>query len=70
MTGPSSSDFVRILPDQFFGVMQVRAEESRHPFDAVVFDLDGVITDTDKVHATAWKEVFDPFLKQRGTKEG
>ena len=51
-------------------VMQVRAVESRLPFDAVVFDLDGVITDTAKVHATAWKEVFDPFLKQRGIKEG
>ena len=32
-------------------------------FDAVIFDLDGVITDTAGVHAAAWKEMFDGFLK-------
>jgi len=30
---------------------------------AGLFDLDGVITQTAKVHAQAWKEVFDEFLK-------
>jgi alpha,alpha-trehalase len=39
-------------------------------FDAVIFDLDGVITDTAEVHARAWKEMFDAFLKSRGKKEG
>lgn len=34
-------------------------------FDAVLFDLDGVITATAKVHAACWKRVFDEFLKQR-----
>lgn len=34
-------------------------------FDAVLFDLDGVITATAKVHAACWKRVFDQFLKQR-----
>jgi alpha,alpha-trehalase len=34
-------------------------------FDAVIFDLDGVITDTAEVHAKAWKEMFDAFLKAR-----
>ena len=33
--------------------------------DAVVFDLDGVITFTARVHAAAWKELFDGFLKER-----
>jgi trehalose 6-phosphate phosphatase len=33
-------------------------------FDAVIFDLDGVITDTVRVHAAAWKEMFDTFLKE------
>ncbi len=33
-------------------------------FDAVLFDLDGVITATAKVHAACWKRVFDEFLKQ------
>jgi beta-phosphoglucomutase family hydrolase len=31
-------------------------------FDAVLFDLDGVITRTAAVHATAWKALFDEFL--------
>ena len=32
---------------------------------ACLFDLDGVLTDTAKVHAAAWKEMFDAFLRQR-----
>lgn len=32
------------------------------PIDAVVFDLDGVITDTARTHASAWKATFDVFL--------
>jgi len=35
---------------------------SRRDFDLVVFDLDGVITRTADVHASAWKTVFDDFL--------
>lgn len=31
-------------------------------FRAVVFDLDGVITDTAKVHEVAWKRLFDEAL--------
>jgi alpha,alpha-trehalose phosphorylase len=31
-------------------------------FDAVLFDLDGVLTSTAAVHARAWKEVFDAVL--------
>ncbi|TDD39345.1 HAD family hydrolase [Nonomuraea terrae] len=32
---------------------------------AVVFDTDGVVTDTARVHAAAWKHVFDAFLRGR-----
>ena len=32
-------------------------------FQAVLFDLDGVLTATAKVHATAWKQLFDGFLE-------
>ena len=32
---------------------------------ACLFDLDGVLTQTAKVHATAWKEMFDAFLEDR-----
>jgi alpha,alpha-trehalase len=35
---------------------------SRRRFDAIVFDLDGVITDTARVHAAAWKDLFDGLL--------
>ncbi|WP_432942725.1 beta-phosphoglucomutase family hydrolase [Kribbella sp. CA-253562] len=30
-----------------------------------LFDLDGVLTDTAAVHAAAWKEMFDAFLRER-----
>ena len=30
---------------------------------ACLFDLDGVLTQTAKVHAAAWKQTFDAFLK-------
>jgi HAD superfamily hydrolase (TIGR01509 family) len=38
--------------------------------DAMVFDLDGVITFTARVHAAAWKELFDSFLRERAQKLG
>lgn len=31
---------------------------------ACLFDLDGVLTKTAKVHAAAWKEMFDAFLRE------
>ena len=34
-------------------------------YDAVVFDMDGVITDTATVHAAAWKRTFDGYLAGR-----
>jgi beta-phosphoglucomutase family hydrolase len=37
-------------------------------FDAVLFDLDGVITDTAKLHAACWKRAFDSFLKKRAAR--
>jgi len=38
--------------------------------DAMVFDLDGVITFTARVHAAACKELFDSFLKRRAQRLG
>lgn len=38
--------------------------------DAVVFDTDGVITDTASVHAAAWKRLFDRYLRERAEREG
>ncbi|HXV59104.1 MAG TPA: trehalose-phosphatase, partial [Vicinamibacteria bacterium] len=37
---------------------------SRKAYDAVIFDLDGVLTRTDDVHAAAWKELFDGYLER------
>jgi HAD superfamily hydrolase (TIGR01509 family) len=31
-------------------------------FQAVIFDLDGVVTDTAAVHSAAWKSMFNEFL--------
>src|SRR6056297_1801186 len=31
-------------------------------FEAVIFDMDGVVTDTAEAHFAAWKTVFDSFL--------
>ena len=39
-------------------------------FDAVLFDLDGVLTSTAKIHARCWKETFDSFLKARSERSG
>lgn len=42
---------------------------SKETCDGVIFDLDGVITQTAKVHATAWKTLFDTYLKTRAARE-
>ena len=36
---------------------------------ACLFDLDGVLTDTARVHAAAWKEMFDCYLRARAERE-
>lgn len=38
--------------------------------EAVIFDMDGVVTRTAHLHAAAWKEMFDEFLQQRARAEG
>jgi beta-phosphoglucomutase family hydrolase len=37
---------------------------------ACLFDLDGVLTQTAKVHAAAWKEMFDAYLRSRSERTG
>ena len=37
---------------------------------ACLFDLDGVLTQTARVHAAAWKEMFDAFLRERAARTG
>jgi beta-phosphoglucomutase family hydrolase len=37
---------------------------------ACLFDLDGVLTQTAKVHAAAWKQMFDAYLRERSAETG
>ena len=43
---------------------------ARSDCDAVLFDLDGVITRTAALHAAAWKGLFDAFLSSRSESQG
>jgi beta-phosphoglucomutase family hydrolase len=39
-------------------------------YAALLFDLDGVVTDTATIHAAAWKQLFDEFLERRARERG
>ncbi len=52
---PATADGVVKLPDAI---------------TACLFDLDGVLTQTAKVHAAAWKEMFDGFLREWAERTG
>ncbi len=39
-------------------------------YHAILFDLDGVLTPTAKIHAACWKEMFDEYLHRRSKKTG
>jgi beta-phosphoglucomutase family hydrolase len=43
---------------------------NRDRYDAVLFDLDGVITSTASLHATCWKKMFDEYLHKRESQRG
>jgi beta-phosphoglucomutase family hydrolase len=43
---------------------------TRAQYDAVLLDLDGVITDTATLHAASWKQMFDEYLEKRAAKRG
>ena len=43
---------------------------TRERFDAVLLDLDGVITDTASIHAACWKQMFDEYLQNRAMQRG
>src|SRR5680860_500685 len=45
------------------GTAKSHDEASKSPYDAVIFDMDGVVTDTAIVHAAAWKALFDEVLQ-------
>src|SRR5262245_19422270 len=37
---------------------------TRERYDAVLFDMDGVVTDTASMHAACWQTMFDEYLKK------
>src|SRR3974377_1703789 len=43
---------------------------NRDQYDAILFDLDGVITNTANLHAKCWKQMFDEYLQERATQRG
>src|SRR5215813_8373089 len=43
---------------------------ARNQYDAVLLDLDGVITDTASIHAACWKQMFDEYLQKRAMQRG
>jgi beta-phosphoglucomutase family hydrolase len=47
-----------------------RSVITRDKYDAVLLDLDGVITDTANLHARCWKQMFDEYLQKRATQRG
>ena len=48
----------------------IKATIARTDYDAVIFDLDGVVTQTAAVHAAAWKRLFDTYLAGRTARTG
>jgi alpha,alpha-trehalose phosphorylase len=50
--------------------MAMKPAVTAHDFDAVLFDLDGVLTTTRAVHAAAWKRTFDEFLSAWDSRHG
>jgi alpha,alpha-trehalose phosphorylase len=48
-----------MFPRAFFRTL---AAMTHFPFDAVLFDLDGVLTSTAALHAASWKEAFEERL--------
>lgn len=42
----------------------------RRDWDAALFDMDGVLTDTTRLHIDAWEQLFNDFLRRRATVSG
>src|SRR4051812_37800026 len=49
---------------------QNKSAFNRYDYDAVLLDMDGVITDTAGLHANCWKQMFDEYLQKRATQDG
>jgi transketolase len=61
-------------PDSIVAAAKAQVTRS-HPitperYDAALFDMDGVITDTASIHATCWKTMFDEYLEKWSQQHG
>lgn len=72
-----AGDAIRIVPpsdaiwrNQAMNAGQDTITVNTDLYDAWLFDLDGIITDTASVHANAWKKMFDEYLEEVARREG
>src|SRR5262249_40928164 len=73
VTGSNEADGFADAVDQFILGGHRSAEEKLGlpPLTrACLFDMDGVLTQTAKIHAAAWKRMFDDFLRQWSAQSG
>jgi beta-phosphoglucomutase family hydrolase len=56
--------------EQSTGLRESKFAITRDRYDAVLLDLDGVITDTASIHAACWKQMFDEYLQKRAAQRG
>lgn len=64
-TGSDTSDKASPAPER-----DPSAATGLDDLDAVLFDLDGVVTETATVHAEAWRKMFDGYLRERSARLG
>ena len=64
MPGAASTD----NPDTAFAGRRFMIDWTAH--EAVLFDLDGVLTATARLHAASWKRMFDDYLERRASARG
>src|SRR3974390_1414563 len=59
---PTTSDSGLEMGERSMSQSKSRPAITRGKYDAILFDLDGVITNTASLHAASWKQVFDEYL--------
>ena len=64
------SSAVGLIEVNDHGESDCRYVITRDKYDAVLLDLDGVVTDTANLHAACWKQMFDEYLLKRATMPG
>jgi beta-phosphoglucomutase family hydrolase len=62
--GFTADAVVEAAKNQLARNKSTRPRITRDAYDAVLFDMDGVVTDTATIHASCWKMMFDDFLQR------